>query len=137
MEAPKDSLAKHWLSGAARLLSSIARWMAVAVSSRRRVWVLGPAQVGPTVEQLAIVCSNKSVGFTTVAQIRIMGYEVVRTSGEAHHATVVVPEDWDRRRRGGTRRLVPARDQSSPRGDGSHEDHLCRLQREDRIGSLR
>jgi hypothetical protein len=41
-----------------------------------------------------MVCRNKRVGFTTVAEIRIMGYEVVRTSGEAHHATVVVPEDW-------------------------------------------
>ncbi len=49
---------------------------------------------GLTVEQLATVCRNKSVGFTTVAKIRIMGCEVVRTSGEAHHATVVVPEDW-------------------------------------------
>ena len=28
-----------------------------------------------TVEQLATACSNKSVGFTTVAEIRIMGYE--------------------------------------------------------------
>jgi hypothetical protein len=52
------------------------------------------AAVGLTVEQLATECRNRSVGFTTVAQIRIMGYEVVRTSGEAHHATVVVPEDW-------------------------------------------
>jgi hypothetical protein len=52
------------------------------------------AAVGLTVEQLATVCRNKRVGFTTVAKIRIMGYEVVRTSGEAHHATVVVPEDW-------------------------------------------
>lgn len=52
------------------------------------------ASVGMTVEQLATACFNKSVGFTTVAKIRIMGYEVVRTSGEAYHATVVVPEDW-------------------------------------------
>ena len=52
------------------------------------------AEVGLTVEQLATACSNKSVGFTTVAEIRIMGYEVLRTWGEAHHATVVVPEDW-------------------------------------------
>ena len=49
--------------------------------------------MGLTVESLATARSNKSVGFTTVAEIRIMGYEVVRTSGEAHHATVVVPED--------------------------------------------
>jgi hypothetical protein len=52
------------------------------------------AAVGLTVEQLAEACRNRSVGFTTVAKVRIMGYEVVRTSGEAHHATVVVPEDW-------------------------------------------
>jgi hypothetical protein len=52
------------------------------------------AEVGLTVEQLATACSNKSVGFTTVLEIRIMGYRVLRTSGEAHHATVVVPEDW-------------------------------------------
>ncbi len=52
------------------------------------------AAVGLTVQQLATACSNNSVGFTTVGEIRIMGYEVVRTSGEAHHATVVVPVDW-------------------------------------------
>jgi hypothetical protein len=52
------------------------------------------AEVGLTVEELATACANKSVGFTTAAEIRIMGYEVLRTSGEAHHATVVVPEDW-------------------------------------------
>jgi hypothetical protein len=52
------------------------------------------AEVGLTVEQLATACSNKSVGFTTVAEIRIMGYEVLRTWGEAHHATVAVPENW-------------------------------------------
>jgi hypothetical protein len=52
------------------------------------------AEAGLTVEQLALACPNKSVGFTTVAKIRIMGYEVVRTVGESHHATVVVPEDW-------------------------------------------
>jgi len=52
------------------------------------------AAVGLTVEQVATACFNNSVGFTTVAKIRIMGYEVVRTSGEAHHATVVVPQGW-------------------------------------------
>jgi hypothetical protein len=52
------------------------------------------AAAGLTVAELATVCRNKSVGFTTVAKIRIMGYEVVRTSGAAHPATVVVPEDW-------------------------------------------
>jgi hypothetical protein len=52
------------------------------------------AAVGLTVEQLANACLNRSVGFTTAAQIRIMGYQVLRTSGEAYHATVSVPEDW-------------------------------------------
>lgn len=52
------------------------------------------AEVGLTVEQLATACMNKSVGFTTVGEIRIMGYEVLHTLGEAHHATVTVPEDW-------------------------------------------
>jgi hypothetical protein len=52
------------------------------------------AAVGRTVEQLAEACSNSTVGFTTVATIRIMGYEVVRTRGEAYHATVVVPVGW-------------------------------------------
>src|SRR5262245_49832029 len=33
------------------------------------------ASVGMTVEHLATACFNKSVGFTTVAKIRIMGYE--------------------------------------------------------------
>jgi hypothetical protein len=49
---------------------------------------------GLTVQQLATACSNKSVGFTTAGEIRMMGYPVIRTSGEAHHATVVVPVDW-------------------------------------------
>jgi hypothetical protein len=52
------------------------------------------AAVGLKVEDLAAACFNRSVGFTTVAEIRIMGYQVLRTSGEAHHATVVVPENW-------------------------------------------
>jgi hypothetical protein len=52
------------------------------------------AAAGLTVEQLATACFNGSVGFTTVAELRRMGYEVLRTSGGAHHATVVVPEDW-------------------------------------------
>jgi hypothetical protein len=52
------------------------------------------AEVDLTVEQLATACSNKCVGFTTAAEIRIMGYEVLRTSGEGYHATVVVPQGW-------------------------------------------
>jgi hypothetical protein len=52
------------------------------------------AEVGLTVDQLAVACVNKNVGFTTATEIRIMGYDVLHTSGEAYHATVVVPEDW-------------------------------------------
>jgi hypothetical protein len=52
------------------------------------------AAVGLTVQQLASACRNNSVGFTTAGEIRIMRYGVVRTSGEVHHATVVVPVDW-------------------------------------------
>lgn len=52
------------------------------------------AEVGLTVEQLSAECFNKNVGFTTAAEIRIMGYEVLRTNGDGHHATVVVPVDW-------------------------------------------
>jgi hypothetical protein len=49
---------------------------------------------GTKTDRVPVSVPNKSVGFTTVGEIRIMGYEVLRTSGEAHHATVVVPEDW-------------------------------------------
>lgn len=49
---------------------------------------------GLSVQQLAAACRNKSVGFTTVGQIREMGYDVVQTAGYLHHATVVVPRDW-------------------------------------------
>ena len=49
-----------------------------------------------TVEQLSVMCGNNYVGFTTVGEIRKMGYEVLPTSGEGWHATVVVPDDWSR-----------------------------------------
>jgi hypothetical protein len=52
------------------------------------------AATGITVEILATARPNKSVGFTTVGEIRRMGYDVIRTHGDAHHATVVVPLDW-------------------------------------------
>lgn len=29
-----------------------------------------------------------------VREVRKLGYDVVRTSGKGHHATVVVPEAW-------------------------------------------
>jgi hypothetical protein len=32
---------------------------------------------------------------TVVGEIRALGYDVLRTSGDGHHATVVVPRDWD------------------------------------------
>jgi len=46
-----------------------------------------------TVEQLASACRNKTVGATTVARIRDMGF-VVPTSGQWWHATVVVSKGW-------------------------------------------
>jgi len=49
---------------------------------------------GLTVEQLASACRNKTVGATTVARIRDMGFDVVPTSGQWRHATVVVPKGW-------------------------------------------
>ncbi len=52
------------------------------------------ASVGLTVQDLARAFYNKSVGFTTVGKIRTLGYDVVRTSGEAYHATVIVPLNW-------------------------------------------
>lgn len=52
--------------------------------------------VGLTAEQLASECRNKTVGVTTVARIREMGFDVVPTSGRRWHATVVVPREWSR-----------------------------------------
>ncbi len=49
---------------------------------------------GLTVAQLATACRNKYVGYTSVGEIRRLGYDVVRTGKEFHHATVVVPKDW-------------------------------------------
>jgi hypothetical protein len=50
---------------------------------------------GLTIEQLATECPNKTVGFTTAGEIRKMGYDVRETSGDGHHATVVVPKPWE------------------------------------------
>lgn len=47
-----------------------------------------------TVEELARECFNNSVGYTTVGEIRKMGYEVRVTSGAGRHAMVVVPRSW-------------------------------------------
>jgi hypothetical protein len=47
-----------------------------------------------SVEQLASACRNNTVGATTVARIRAMGFDVVPTSGQPWHATVVVPKGW-------------------------------------------
>jgi hypothetical protein len=49
---------------------------------------------GLTLEQLAAECRNNHVGYTTVGAIRGKGYRIVRTSGDANHATVEVPVDW-------------------------------------------
>jgi len=52
------------------------------------------SEAGLTVEQLASACRNMTVGVTTVARIREMGLDVVSTSGQGWHATVVVPRGW-------------------------------------------
>lgn len=48
-----------------------------------------------TVRELASACFNSSVGYTTVGEIRRMGYDVVHTGGAFHHATVCVPNPWN------------------------------------------
>ena len=49
---------------------------------------------GLTVEQLVSACRNTTVGVTLVGRIRDMGFDVVPTSGQGWHATVVVAKDW-------------------------------------------
>jgi hypothetical protein len=49
---------------------------------------------GESVEELAGACRNNTVGVTTVGRIREFGYDVVVTSGQRWHATVVVPQGW-------------------------------------------
>jgi hypothetical protein len=74
------------------------------------------AAVGLTVEQLAVECRNRSVGYTTAGEIRRMGYEVRETSGAGRHATVVVPRPWDLTAAGQLARLFhPAKNPSPKR----------------------
>ena len=80
--------------------------------------------VGLTVQQLATACSNNSVGFTTAREIRIMGYDVVRTNGEAHHATVVVPVDWSATPRNNSLAFFSTRPTRHRRSENNHEDNL-------------
>jgi hypothetical protein len=47
-----------------------------------------------SVTDLAREVPHGRVGFTTVGELRKMGYDVVQTSGDGFHATVVVPLDW-------------------------------------------
>ena len=63
---------------------------------------------GLTAEQLAMVCRNKSVGFKTVAKIRIMGYEVVRHERRGAPCDRRSPRGLERRGRGETRRDLRA-----------------------------
>jgi len=37
---------------------------------------------------------NKKISVTTVAQVRGLGFDVVRTPGRGFHATVIVPAAW-------------------------------------------
>jgi hypothetical protein len=53
------------------------------------------SEAGRTVAELAQGLPNNRVGFTTVGEVRRMGYDVVRTSGSGFHATLVVPADWN------------------------------------------
>ena len=48
-----------------------------------------------SVADLAGELPNRRVGFTTAGDIRRMGYDVLRTSGDGFHATLVVPIDWN------------------------------------------
>lgn len=50
---------------------------------------------GISLEELASWCPNNKIGVTTVGEIRGLGYDVVMTAGIGHHATVVVPVDWE------------------------------------------
>lgn len=36
---------------------------------------------------------NRTVGVSTVGELKAVGYDVIRTSGRGKHATVVVPRD--------------------------------------------
>ena len=38
---------------------------------------------------------RKTIGFTTVGAVRVLGYDVKVTRGIGFHATVEVPRDWD------------------------------------------
>lgn len=71
---------------------------------------------GLTVEQLAAACRNKVVGFTTVAEVRRLGYEIIRTGREFHHATVAVPVDWGEAEAVALTALFQAAINPAPRG---------------------
>ena len=90
------------------------------------------AAVGLTVEQLATACRNKSVGFTSVAQIRIMGYEVVRTSGEAITRRLSSPRIGAPTPRKNSLASSGPRPTRHPRSDNDDEDDLRGLQCGDR-----
>jgi len=50
---------------------------------------------GVPLDRLAAWCPNRKVGVLTVGEIRALGYDVVITSGQGYHASVVVPRAWD------------------------------------------
>jgi hypothetical protein len=50
---------------------------------------------GAAIEMLAAWCSNNKIGWATVGAVRAAGYDIVTTSGDGYHATVVVPRDWE------------------------------------------
>ena len=49
---------------------------------------------GVTLEELAKWCPNKKISVSIVGEIRKLGYDVVRTIGKGHHATVAVDPAW-------------------------------------------
>jgi hypothetical protein len=73
------------------------------------------AEASKSVVDLARAVPNGRVGFTTVGEIRKMGYDVVRTSGAGFHATLVVPIDWDEAEAERLARLFQEADNPNPR----------------------
>ncbi len=67
---------------------------------------------GVFLEELSRWCPNRKIGVTTVGAVRVLGYDVIVTSGKGHHATVAVSPDWTHE---DSRRLVDLfREQVNP-----------------------
>jgi len=77
---------------------------------------------------------NKKVGVATVGEIRVLRYDVLVTTGKGHHATVVVPIDWDHASSQGLVRLGDRQEFSYSRCGRAHTNPT--RQRGDRLGIL-